>query len=210
MTVSAHSAISDSAMPIATLAFHSRCAVHMHRQTALGGNAMRMAFNSATPLTTPPAPLVSILNADETRRRPVVARDGSQHPAKIVGAHHQPRGSHRQNLGTAQGRDAGDLTVDDMRVHIGDHLGPPRRMHPHGRLVCHGAAREEQRRLLSQESSDPFFESARGRITIALVVTNLGLGHRGPHGRRWFGDGVAPQIDRHVAAAWSCRECNPR
>src|SRR5215218_8949956 len=72
-----------------------------------------------------------------------------------------------------------------------------RRVHVDGGLVRHRAGGKEQRGGLSQQLGDALFEATRRRVTIQVIVTDVGgrdgRAHRGTGPR----DGIAAEVDRH-------------
>jgi hypothetical protein len=102
---------------------------------------------------------------------------------------------HRKDLRATQRGDAGDLALDDVRVDVEHDFGAARGEHPHGGLVRHDAARKEQRGFLAEELGDFRLELAGGRVAVALVVADFGIGHRLAHAGRGLRNGIGTQID---------------
>ena len=62
-------------------------------------------------------------------------------------------------------------------------------------LVAHRPRRQEQGGLVPQQLGDPVLEAVDGRVEAALLVADLGRGHRPAHALARARLGVAPQVD---------------
>jgi hypothetical protein len=65
------------------------------------------------------------------------------------------------------------LPLDEVRLGVEQHLRAARGEQPHGGLVGHRAAREEQRLLLAEQLRHARLEAAHGRVAVEDVVAHL-------------------------------------
>ena len=75
----------------------------------------------------------------------------------------------------------------------------------HSDEVALGAARREDRRLVSHQLRRRRFQAVDAGILAHHVVADFGLRHRDPHRGSWAGDGIASQIDHVADLGWVCR-----
>ena len=140
------------------------------------------------------AAIMRVLDGDERRRRKHHVAGRLEGRAESASVNSPPRPIARE-LHAGIGA-AGAGFVPDHVGFVAEHdvvAGPGHDLERD--LVGHRAARNEDRRLLAEQVGDPFLQQVHRRIFAILVVADLGLGHRAPHARRWFRDGVRTEID---------------
>ncbi len=101
-------------------------------------------------------------------------------------------GSH---AGADDDRVAGGLVDDHVMLSTGDRLLAAGEVGHLGDEVAHRAAGDEQAGFLAEQVGRAFLQGVDRRVVAEDVITQLGLGHRATHRRRWMGDGVAAQVD---------------
>jgi hypothetical protein len=140
--------------------------------------------------------VVRVLDADQRGERGM-RRARSQCSLDVDGRRHGTTigGKHRAHLHPGERRGACHLPVDDVGPGVEQHLRTRRRMHPHGGLIRHRAAGEEQAPLLAEERGHLRLEAANRGIAVEDVVADFCFRHRSAHGGGRAGDGVGAEID---------------
>ena len=167
----------------------------MHSQSAVPGGGHQ--------------PPVLVHRGDRAAGRVVGVLQAQQRgPQHVVGAFDDRR-AHRlrrgpagtavpvQRLGNSAGQPGrgAEFAADDMGTARCQEPVATAQMHAHRDRVGHAAGRHPQRGRHAEQVGGPLLQRAHGRVVIENVITDLGGGHRGSHGRVGFGDGVGTKIN---------------
>jgi hypothetical protein len=95
-----------------------------------------------------------------------------------------------------QRRRGAGFVVQDVRTAIEHDLRPGRTVSAGRNLVCHRAARYEERRPLAHDLRDPSFETLDRRIVSEHVVAHLGRRDDPPHRAAGRRDRVGAEVNR--------------
>ncbi len=96
------------------------------------------------------------------------------------------------------------LVRDYVRVRVEHDLAAWACVQSQRDLIAHRAGRHEQRGLVSEHLRNARFERIDRRVLAVNVVTDFGIGHRGPHASRGSSQGVRAKVNPHHSSTPSC------